>query len=130
MLPRLHLVIGLLALVIFLFTGQLMQHLYLVPGMENTARAIYRSGHLYIFYAAVINIVIGLYYRPQGRIHILAWFNSALILVSPVLLIAGFFTETKLAQIERSSAYFGAVFIFIALVNILLGRCWLWFKQR
>lgn len=130
MLPRLHLVVGLLALLIFLVTGQLMERHYGVPAMESSARAIYRSSHLYIFYAAAFNVAIGLYYRPVARPGLLAWLNGILVMASPIILIASFFVEAKLAHLDRTGVFLGAILILVGMGNTLLGRIWLCWRAR
>jgi hypothetical protein len=124
MLPRLHLWIGAFSLLVFLLTGQYMARVLNVPLMDEVPRLLHRSSHLYIFYAATANILIGLYYRPAGSLHAVYWLNGLLIMASPIVLIYSFFAEAGLGQLDRSGAYFGAVMMFAAVANTIVIRVW------
>ncbi len=58
----LHLLFGILGLVAFLFTGQFMdRRLDHLVGMPDGPRALYRSGHIYILFSALLNLLLVLY---------------------------------------------------------------------
>jgi hypothetical protein len=93
---RLHLSIGLLALVAFLLTGQFLRyHRPPLSMLDPAVRMLFRSRHIYILASALVNLMPGLYLEVYSR----GWrcfvrtFGSALLLVSPVLLVLAFFTE-------------------------------------
>lgn len=102
---RLHFVVGIAAAAAFLGTG-LYMHFALghLAELEDLPRALYRSGHIYLLYAALLNLAIGTYLteaRSPSRRN-LQWVGSGLLLVSPVLFLYGFVVETPLGLIERT----------------------------
>jgi hypothetical protein len=104
MIAKAHRLIGVLFLVVFVLTGRYMDmRLAHLRGMADGPRALYRSGHIYILFAALLNILIGLYlHRPGGsaaRIAQLA--ASVLLIAAPFMFTYGFFVETPPAIIER-----------------------------
>src|SRR5262245_52350966 len=71
-------------------------------GMDDARRLLFRSTHLYLLFGALVNLALGLYLRPA-----LGWrwwvrpVGSVLILTTPFLAAAGFFTEPWLSGLER-----------------------------
>lgn len=104
LLRRLHLLVGMLGIVVFLATGQYMDrwHEHL-RGYDDTTRMLYRSTHIYILLASVTNVMTGLYLRPADA----RWrrglqlVGSLALLVGPPLLLAGFSTEPYLSGLAR-----------------------------
>jgi hypothetical protein len=105
---RLHLIIGVTVVVIFLLTGQYMEYVHnrLLP---DGTRMLYRSRHIYLLLAGLINLAIGAYVVPQPR----GWrrtiqiIGTILIVLSPGLLLAGFFSEPQLSPDQTRVAAFG-----------------------
>jgi hypothetical protein len=100
---RLHLIFGFAVVLIFLLTGQYMdkflQHLV---GMLDGPRMLYRSRHIYILLAGLLNVSIGTYFRyarTQGR-RVLQLLGSTVIVAATGLLIFGFFSEPTLSGLE------------------------------
>jgi hypothetical protein len=101
---RLHLAIGVFAVVAFLITGQLMRH-HTPPmaAMSDSARLMFRSRHIYILAAGLVNLVLGVYFRRQGK----GWRRSvqaaasAFLIASPVLLVVAFTVEPGLGLREE-----------------------------
>jgi hypothetical protein len=99
----LHLAVGVAGVVGFLGTGQYMDlvqdHL---RGMDDARRLLFRSTHLYLLFGSLVNLALGLYLRPA-----LGWrrwvrpVGSVLVLATPFLAAAGFFTEPWLSGLER-----------------------------
>ena len=93
---RLHLLTGLLGVVAFLASGQYMDvaqdHL---RGLDGTARMLFRSRHIYLLFAALLNLALGLYLTPgpAGWRRWLQRGGSALLLTAPWLLAVAFLTE-------------------------------------
>jgi hypothetical protein len=103
-LKRIHLFWGLVFIAVFLATGQYMHHAHgHLHGMPDGPRMLYRSGHIYILLAAVLNVFYGYNHSPAGtsRLRILQGLVSAVLLFSPVLLTIGFFYEPSLNGFER-----------------------------
>jgi hypothetical protein len=91
-----HLIVGLSAVVAFAITGQVMRH-HSPPLAEagDAARLMYRSRHIYLLGAALVNVTLGLYfqsYKPGWRA-VAQRAGSALICVAPVLLTIAFAVE-------------------------------------
>ena len=101
---RLHLLVGLLGLAAFLASGQYMAlaHDHL-SGMDDARRLLFRSRHIYLLYAALLNLALGLS-LPEGPAGWRRWLRragSVLILAAPPLLAAGFLTEPWLKGLDR-----------------------------
>lgn len=93
---RFHLVFGLAVVFIFLLTGQYMEFKH-VRELADGPRVLYRSRHIYLLLAGLVNLGLGLYfaYRPRGWRRTLQVIGSALIVLAPFLLLTGFFTEPE-----------------------------------
>jgi len=98
----LHLIFGLLVMIAFLLTGQYMDiyHDHL-NGMPDGLRMLYRTRHIFILFAGLLNLGIGAYfsYRQQLWRRILQALGSGLIVVASVLFIAAFFYEPTLKDL-------------------------------
>lgn len=93
---RLHLVFGVCAVVAFLITGQFMRH-HSPPmaTMSDSARLMYRSRHIYILAAGLVNLVFGVHFQRHrgGWRRAVQAAASTLLLASPALLIVAFTVE-------------------------------------
>jgi hypothetical protein len=120
MLRWLHLVVGTAGVVAFIGTG-LFMHIRLdhLVGMADGPRALWRSGHIYILFAALLNVVLGLYLaRSPSKVgRAIQSMGSVLLLASLGLFLYGFFVETPLALIARPMTRNG---IFAAFGGVLL----------
>ena len=90
---RFHLIVGLTVIVVFLLTGQYMEYVHnrLLP---DGTRMLYRSRHIYLLLAGLLNLAIGIYLTArQGWRRKLQIVGSLLIVFAPGLLLAGFFSE-------------------------------------
>lgn len=91
-----HLVVGAVAVVAFLITGQIMGgHEPPVAAMEWAERLLFRSRHIYLLSAGLVNLAIGVHYllpEPAAR-RGAAIIGSLLVLASAVLLFFAFFAE-------------------------------------
>jgi hypothetical protein len=97
------LTVGIAGVVGFLGTGQYMDKAHdHLRGMDDARRLLFRSTHLYLLFGSLVNLALGLYLRPA-----LGWrrwarpVGSVLILATPFLAAAGFFTEPWLSGLER-----------------------------
>ena len=90
-----HLAIGLLAVAIFLVSGQLLRHHH--PPMNtlsDSARLMLRSRHIYILASGLVNLMLGLYVeRKSGWRGTLQLIGSGLLLISPAMLVVAFVSE-------------------------------------
>lgn len=104
MLKKTHLVFGVLGLLVFALQGQYMDivqdHL---AGLADGPRMLYRSSHIYFLLASLLNVVLGVYLpeRDQPVTPLAQRLVSAIVLLSPLLLLAGFFLEPGMAELYR-----------------------------
>jgi hypothetical protein len=73
--------------------------LHHLVGMPDGPRMLYRTRHIYILLAGLVNLGIGTYFScgaSRWR-RALQFLGSALIVVATALFVVGFFTEPKLA---------------------------------
>jgi hypothetical protein len=98
-----HLVVGLVGLVGFLATGQYMDKVHdHLRGMDDARRLLFRSTHLYLLFGSLVNLALGLYLAPAVGWR--SWARtggSVLVLATPFLAAAGFFTEPWLSGLDR-----------------------------
>jgi len=93
---RLHLWVGAVVLLAFLLSGQYMDYLEVrTNALGETARVMFRSRHIYLLLAGLVNLGVGAYFshRERGWRRRLQLLGSALVVVAPVLMAAAFFTE-------------------------------------
>jgi hypothetical protein len=100
----LHLGVGAVVLVVFLLTGQYMDYLDVRSGaLGETARVMFRSRHIYLLLAGLVNLCVGSYFARRGR----GWrrglqlLGSALVVAAPALMLAAFFTEPGAPGLRR-----------------------------
>lgn len=101
---RLHLLVGAVAVFVFLLTGQYMDYLDVRSGAQGeTARVMFRSRHIYLLLAGLVNLGVGSYfgYREGGRRRALQTLGSALVLFAPALMLAAFFAEPGAPGLRR-----------------------------
>jgi len=110
---RIHLIVGVLGVVIFVLTGQIMaRHTPPVRAMEPELRLMYISRHIYLLGAVLVNLAVGLYLQmTRGRWQRAVQFGgSVLLLLSPVLLTLAFLVESPLGNAGRSWRGSGGIF--------------------
>jgi hypothetical protein len=113
----LHQIVGILVIVIFLLTGQYLEFYYPhMTGVSDGMRMLFRSRHIYLLLAGLVNIAIGAYfsYRPQRWRKALQLVGSFLVLIAPFLLMAAFFSEPQMPNLPRQ-------FTLPAIVALLAG---------
>jgi hypothetical protein len=103
-LGTIHRAVGIAAIVFFFVTGQIMDRLDLdhMP-VESAARLLYRSRHIYLLFAALVNLAVGMRYiiPVSGQGSRFAVFGSVLMMLAPVILAAAFFVEPpRLGQVS------------------------------
>jgi hypothetical protein len=123
---RLHLIVGILVVVVFLLTGQYMKFYY--PGMDQVPdglRMMLRSRHIYLLMSGLLNIAIGTYLdqRGKGWRKIFQLTGSSLVLISPVALAGAFFYEPVHTELGRTLTLPGVVSLFAGtLLHMVGGR--------
>jgi hypothetical protein len=101
---RIHLLVGAVVVFVFLLTGQYMDYLDVRSGAQGeTARVMFRSRHIYLLLAGLVNLGVGSYfgYRGRGWRRSLQLVGSALVLVAPALMLAAFFAEPGVPGLKR-----------------------------
>ena len=125
MLRRVHLVVGIAAVVAFLLSGQLLGHHH--PTMEQLpgeVRMMYVSRHVYLLAGALVNAVVGLYLHllPSGWRRVLQVIGSVFILISVLLLSMAFLTEPPLGMAGRGrQSLLGMVALFVGVMMHLVA---------
>ena len=110
-----HLIFGLLVVVVFLLTGQYMDRFYNhLEGMADGPRMMFRSRHIYILFAGLLNLSVGVYFRAgrEAWRRALQWMGSGLIVLATSLLIGAFFYEPKLEHLQTPLSRWGLYTIF------------------
>ncbi len=99
---KLHIIVGLTVVVIFLLTGQYMEF-HKVAEVESGTRMMFRSRHIYILLAGLVNLGIGTYftYRSPGWRRVLQIIGSVLVIAAPFGMIGAFFREPMVEGLQR-----------------------------
>jgi hypothetical protein len=103
---RVHLWIGGVGVLAFVLTGQYMDrwHAHL-SGMPDLPRMLYRSGHIYLLFASLLNLLLGVHLDTRRANWLrVEWLASFLIATAPALLVFGFALEPSRTDFERPYA--------------------------
>jgi thiol:disulfide interchange protein len=126
MLRRLHLVVGILAVVAFLLSGQVMSHHHpRTEQMSGELRMMYVSRHIYLLAAALVNTVLGLYLHVQASSwrRGLQWVGSLLILFSVFSVSLAFAVEPPLGLAGRGwRSLIGLIALFVGVMTHLVAN--------
>jgi len=120
-----HLIFGVLIVVSFLLTGQYMDkfHNHLV-GVADGPRLLYRTRHIFILLAGLLNLGIGAYftYRVETWRRTMQLLGSLLIFVASLLFLIAFFYEPRLSNLHTPLSHWGAYTITAgALLHVVSG---------
>jgi hypothetical protein len=121
---QLHRVVGVLVVIAFLLTGQYMEFKYGDwVGTDDAIRLMYRSRHVYIVMAGMVNIAVGLYFTWQARPwrRVLQMIGSGLILTTPFAMIAAFFYEPAAGALARQFTGPSVILLFSGVVLHLVS---------
>ena len=103
---RLHLIFGVLVVVGFLLTGQYMdfQEPRVRELTDEGTRMMFRSRHIYLLLAGLVNLGVGAYFTYHGARwrRTLQIAGSVLIILAPLLMTAAFFYEPTLKGLQRT----------------------------
>ena len=120
---RFHLIVGLTVIVIFLLTGQYMEHVHnrILP---DGTRMLYRSRHIYLLLSGLLNLILGVYFVSQsdGWRRNVQIVGTIFIILSPGLLLAGFFSEPQRGPDQTRVAAFGIFSIALGTVLHVLAQ--------
>jgi hypothetical protein len=124
-LRRAHLIVGVLGVIAFVITGQVMaRHVPDVHTLSAEVRMMYVSRHIYLLGAALVNLVLGLYLQvqPRGWRRIMQQIGSLLILLSAVSLLLAFTAEPSLGMAGRSwRSFFDLIALFAGVMTHLVA---------
>ena len=105
-----HLIFGVLIVVAFLLTGQYMDkyHNHLVD-MPDGSRLLYRTRHIFILLAGLLNLGIGAYFtdRIEPWRRTMQLLGSLLIFTGPLLFLIAFFYEPGLGDLKTPLSHWG-----------------------
>jgi drug/metabolite transporter (DMT)-like permease len=120
-----HRTVGIATLALFAVTGQIMDQLHLNQmAVDSAARLLYRSRHIYLLFAGLVNLAVGMrFVLPiSGTGSRVAVIGSILMLVAPVPLTVAFFVEPpKLGQVTLPAilgifgSYIGLLFYCVSI---------------
>lgn len=123
-LARLHLLVGIIGMLVFVLTGQHMAHVHNgLLDMADGPRVLIRSAHLYIMLSSAINIVIGIYATEQ-KTSVLQWLISIVLLTAPIFMTLEYFYGTLDVNSLRPYAYFSLVAVFAATALLVAQQIW------
>jgi hypothetical protein len=123
-LRRLHFVVGLAGVIAFLATGAYMRagfpDLY---AANEVLRYLYRSNHVYVLLASLINVALGVHLKPvvPGWRATASKLGSLLALVAPVVLCFAFIYEAPRASPERVLTLLGIAALAAGIALHVLG---------
>jgi hypothetical protein len=123
-LRQLHFAVGLAGVVAFLATGAYMRagfpDLY---AANEVLRYLYRSNHVYVLLASLINVALGVHLAPiaPGWRATVSKMGSILALAAPVVLCLAFFLEAPKASPERVLTLVGVAALAAGIALHVLG---------
>lgn len=77
---------------------------YQVPEMDDGARMMFRSRHIFILLAGLLNLGIGVYFTswPERWRKRLQLAGSVLLIIAPLIMVGAFFYEPTLKGMPRT----------------------------
>ena len=124
-----HLIFGLALFFVFTTTGSYMRADFPdKDAISQEFRLLMRSRHIYILFAALINVVLGVYLqlRPQLVLKILQIMGSMVIAIGSVLLVYAWYVETyglqHFSNLSRNGIYITALGVGLHLFGIELRQ--------
>ncbi len=98
----------------FLLTGQYMDKYFNhLVGMPDGPRLLYRTRHIFILLAGLLNLGIGAYITSpsERRQRVVQWIGSLLIVAASFLFLIAFFYEPNLANLRTPLSHWGTYLI-------------------
>jgi hypothetical protein len=122
-----HLVVGGIAVVAFLITGQIMgRHEPPVAAMEWAERLLFRSRHIYLLSAGLVNLAMGVHFvLPERALRRgAATAGSLLVLASALLTFFAFFAEPMAGRPPGMISNLGLFALFGGVLLYALVSLW------
>ena len=94
--------------------------------LNDGARMLFRSRHIYILLAGLVNVGVGAYFSYRTKLwrRVLQWTGSSLIIIAPLLLIGAFFYEPTKTGLPRPLTLPGIVSLFVGALCHLFSGVW------
>ena len=122
---KIHLIFGAFVVLAFLLTGQYMDKFYHhLEGFPDGPRLLYRTRHIFILLAGLLNLGIGAYftYRIETCRRTVQLVGSLLIFAASLLFIIAFFYEPHLNDLHTPLSHWGTYTIATgALLHVISG---------
>src|SRR5215471_5247780 len=109
-------IVGISTVLVFIGTGLLMRFHYVrVYESNHLVRMMFRSIHIYILMAGLLNIALGMYLSisNSARRRTMQLVGSICILASPLILIVAFFYEPVRESLDRPLTLLGILLVLI-----------------
>jgi len=107
---KFHLIFGAFVILAFLLTGQYMDKFYdHLVGMPDGPRLLYRTRHIFILLAGLLNLGMGAYfnYQIQTWRRTIQLLGSLLIFAASFLFLIAFFYEPNLSDLHTPLSHWG-----------------------
>ena len=122
---KVHLIFGVFVVLSFLLTGQYMDKYYNhMIGVPDGPRLLYRTRHIFILLAGLLNLAIGAYftYRIQTWRRAMQVLGSLFIFAASFLFLIAFFYEPNLSDLHTPLSHWGTYTIATgALLHVISG---------
>ena len=109
-----HLIFGAFVVLAFLLTGQYMDKYFNhLVGMPDGPRLLYRTRHIFILMAGLLNLGLGVYftYRTETWRRVLQSIGSLFIVAAPLLYLIAFFYEPTSNNLHTPLSHWGTYII-------------------
>lgn len=107
---KVHLIFGVCVVIAFLLTGQYMDKYYNhMVGVADAPRLLYRTRHIFILLAGLLNLMIGTYFTLRIEIwrRAIQLLGSLLIFGASFLFVVAFFYEPNLSNLRTPLSHWG-----------------------
>lgn len=125
-----HALVAALGLVAFIGSGKYMHwSLDHLAGMADGPRLMYRTSHIYILWAALLNLGLAIYLRRpiKRRAQVLQLIGSLALMAGPALILASFLTESVQPEFHRPMTRYA---IYLAVFGMAMHAVGHWTDGR
>ena len=121
---KVHLIFGVFVVIAFLLTGQYMDKYYNhMVGVADAPRLLYRTRHIFILMAGLVNLMIGTYFTLRIEVwrRAIQLLGSLLIFTASFLFVVAFFYEPNLSNLRTPLSHWGMYAITAGVVLHLIS---------